>query len=73
MRCASCGFENPDGIEFLQPSSPVSTTSPLPTHAPTPSSYIPWHLAAQPLTSRSALEAERKQVTVDPDAMEERG
>jgi hypothetical protein len=73
MRSASCGFEDPDSMEFLQASSPVSTTSPLPAHAPTPSGYMPWHRAAKLLTSWSALEGERKQVTVDPDVMEERG
>ena len=56
MRYASCGFENPDGLEFLQPSSPVSTISPFPARAPTPSSYTPRHLAAKPLTSPGALE-----------------
>ena len=73
MRCASCGFENPDRMEFLQPSSPVSTTSPLPARAPTPSGYIPWHLAVKLLTSPRALEGRREQATVDPDVIEERG
>jgi hypothetical protein len=65
MRCASCGFENPDRMEFLQPCPPVSTTSPLTARALTPSRYTPRHLAAKPLTSPSALEGQRKQVTVD--------
>jgi hypothetical protein len=73
MRCASCGFENPDGMKFLQPSPPVSTASPFPARVQTPNSCTPRHLAAKLLTSRGALEAERKQVTVDPDVMEERG
>jgi hypothetical protein len=73
MRCASCGFKNPNGMEFLQASSPVSTTSPPPARAPTPSSYTPRHLVAKLPTSRGALEGQRQRVTVDPDVMEERG
>jgi hypothetical protein len=73
MRSASCGFENPDRMEFLQPCPAVSTAPPLPARAPTPSGYIPWHLAVKLLTSPSALEGQRKQVTVDPEVMEERG
>jgi len=38
-----------------------------------PSNYIRQHLATKTLTSRSALEGQRKQVTVDPGVMEERG
>jgi hypothetical protein len=73
MHCASYGFENPDGKEFLRPSPPVSTTSSLPATVLTASSYIRRHPARKILTSQSALEGQRKQVTVPPDAMEERG
>jgi hypothetical protein len=73
MRSASCGFANPDRMEFLQPCPPVSTTSPLPSRAPTPSRYTPRHLDAKLLTSPSALEGQCQQVTVDPDVTEERG
>jgi hypothetical protein len=73
MRSASCGFENPNGMEFLQPSPPVYTTSLLHAHAPTPSGNTPRHLAAQILTSSSALEDQRKQMTVDPGIVEDRG
>jgi hypothetical protein len=73
MRRASCGFENPYGMEFLQPLSPLSAASPLPARAPTPSGYTPWPLAVKLLTLLSALEGQRKQVTVAPDVMEERG
>jgi zinc-ribbon domain len=80
MRCASCGFENPDGMEFcgecatpLRPFSSVSTASPLPALTQAPSSYAPRHLTAKLLTSHSALEGQRKQVTVDPDVMEKTG
>ena len=43
-----------------------ATAAPAPTHAatPTPLSYTPRHLAEKILTSRAALEGERKQVTV---------
>jgi hypothetical protein len=66
MRSASCGFENPDGMEFLQPSSPVTTTSPLPARAPTPIGYLPW-------SRPTALEGQRNQVVADRGVMEERG
>jgi hypothetical protein len=72
MCFASCGFENPDGMEFVHPSSAVSTALPLPARAPTPSSYPPQHLAAKLLTSPSALAGQRQQLTVNPDVMEER-
>jgi hypothetical protein len=73
MRCASYDFEAPNGIEFLQSSSPVPTTSPLPARAPMPSGDTPQRLAAKLQTSSSTLEGQRKQVTADPDVMEERG
>jgi hypothetical protein len=72
MRCASCGFEDPDDIEFLQSSSPVSTTSPFPARALTLSSDTPRPLALKLLTSPSVLEGQRKPVTLAPDVMEER-
>ena len=73
MRSASCGFENPDRMVFLQLCPSVSTALPLPARAPTLNGYIPWHLAAKLLTPPSALEGQSKQVTVDPGVMEERG
>ena len=73
MRFASCGYENPDGMEVLPPFPPVSTASSLPVRAWTPSGYPPRHLAAQILTSSSAMEDQRKQMTVDPGIVEERG
>jgi hypothetical protein len=73
MRSASCGFENPDGMEFLQPSSPVTTTSPLPARAPTPIGYLPWSLAVKLRARPTALEGQRNQVVADRGVMEERG
>src|SRR5262245_14874986 len=62
-RCASCGAELPGRAKFcLDCGKPVSTGS-LPS-APDPRSYTPKHLAEKILTSRSALEGERKQVTI---------
>jgi class 3 adenylate cyclase/predicted ATPase len=64
VKCASCGFENAPTIKFCgdcgKPLSDESRQSPLPD----PRSYTPKHLAEKILTSRSALEGERKQVTV---------
>src|SRR5215470_4069444 len=44
--------------------TPGLTSAPAPDHAREPLSYTPKHLAEKILTSRSALEGERKQVTV---------
>jgi class 3 adenylate cyclase len=46
------------------PSTAEPPTRPAPDHAREPLSYTPKHLAEKILTSRSALEGERKQVTV---------
>jgi class 3 adenylate cyclase len=63
-KCPSCGFENAQGIKFCgecgKPLSEASKQGP----SPDPRSYTPKHLAEKILTSRSALEGERKQVTV---------
>jgi hypothetical protein len=62
-RCAACGAELPGGTKFcLECGKPIGTGSP--GQAPDPRSYTPKHLAEKILTSRSALEGERKQVTV---------
>jgi class 3 adenylate cyclase/tetratricopeptide (TPR) repeat protein len=96
MRCPSCGFDNPEGMNFcgrcgtkLIPSCPqcgfenppsfafcgkcgTSLTAQVPWPPPqslaprprVPQSYTPRHLAEKILTARSALEGERRQVTV---------
>src|SRR5215510_14470121 len=45
-------------------SSSVPASSPAPDHGRAPLTYTPQYLAEKILTSRSALEGERKQVTV---------
>jgi class 3 adenylate cyclase/tetratricopeptide (TPR) repeat protein len=63
--CPACSQVNPPGSRFCnacghnlaQPPTPVASVA-------SPSSYTPKHLADKILSSRSALEGERKQVTV---------
>ena len=65
MDCPQCQHANPAGARFCnacghtlpQPPAPVASFA-------SPTSYTPKHLAEKILTSRSALEGERKQVTV---------
>ncbi len=64
LKCPSCGFANAPGIKFCgecgKPLGAVAKSAP----PPDPRSYTPKHLAEKILISRSALEGERKQVTV---------
>ena len=65
LACPACGFANESGERFCggcgQPrSSPQSNA----VSSPSPQTYTPPYLAEQILTSRAALEGERKQVTV---------
>jgi class 3 adenylate cyclase len=62
LRCASCGFENVAGIKFCGECGRRLAASPSPQLHP--HAYTPKHLAEKILTSRAALEGERKQVTV---------
>jgi hypothetical protein len=60
LACPSCGTSNPKGRKFCD-----SCGQPLAEpQAPDLRSYTPKHLVEKILTSRSALEGERKQVTV---------
>jgi hypothetical protein len=66
LACPTCGFSNEPGEKFcggcgapLRPSPPVAQAK-----FGAPESYTPRHLAEKILTSKSALEGERKQVTV---------
>jgi class 3 adenylate cyclase len=61
MRCA-CGHENPPASRFCNGcGSPLAASGPQPAAS---RAYTPPHLAEKILTSRAAVEGERKQVTV---------
>ena len=63
MNCPTCGFENPAGFRFCgQCGATLTETSSGPERDPR--AYTPRHLADRILTQRSALEGERKHVTV---------
>jgi class 3 adenylate cyclase/tetratricopeptide (TPR) repeat protein len=67
LACPQCKVSNPPGSRFCgqcatQLSSPGTTTSS--PRFESPQAYTPKHLAEKILTSRSAIEGERKQVTV---------
>src|SRR5262245_11216258 len=63
MKCPRCRQANPPQAKFcLECATPVSAAGSAPR--PSPESYTPKHLAEKILTSKSALEGERKQVTV---------
>jgi class 3 adenylate cyclase/tetratricopeptide (TPR) repeat protein len=60
--CPTCGTSNPPSARFCrQCGSALSGTA---RAAASPAAYTPRHLAEKILTSRSALQGERKQVTV---------
>ena len=65
LTCSSCGFLNEGNEKFCggcgTPMTPSAATS---RPSPSPESYTPKHLAERILTSKAALEGERKQVTV---------
>jgi class 3 adenylate cyclase/tetratricopeptide (TPR) repeat protein len=63
LTCAQCGGDLAPGKRFCGSCGTPATSQPA---APTasPESYTPKHLAEKILTSKSALEGERKQVTV---------
>jgi class 3 adenylate cyclase/tetratricopeptide (TPR) repeat protein len=67
ITCSHCAFVNEPEDRFCggcgQALTPP-TPAPAGTPEPTPRTYTPKHLADQILNSRSALEGERKQVTV---------
>src|SRR3954449_9088709 len=66
LLCAACQAANPPNHKFCQECGNGLAGAPPPAAAPAPSpqSYTPKHLAERILTSRAALEGERKQVTV---------
>jgi class 3 adenylate cyclase/tetratricopeptide (TPR) repeat protein len=66
--CPSCGAKVEAGSKFCDSCGVATAAAPMPTAAASrfasPESYTPKHLAERILTSKSALEGERKQVTV---------
>jgi class 3 adenylate cyclase len=65
LRCPHCGEAATPGKRFCASCGGSLVTAPVtPRPAPSPQDYTPKHLAERILTSRSALEGERKQVTV---------
>jgi len=67
LACPGCGTANQIGAKFCKKcGQPVVGKPPAQTAAkfPSPDSYTPRHLAEKILTSKGALEGERKQVTV---------
>ena len=66
LACPSCGFANEPGEKFCGGCGIALTAAPQTPESKfsSPQAYTPQHLAEKILTSRSALEGERKQVTV---------
>src|SRR5215472_5914327 len=66
--CPSCGAKVEPGSRFCDgcgaPLASASRPATRPSHLASPESYTPKHLAERILTSKAALEGERKQVTV---------
>jgi class 3 adenylate cyclase/tetratricopeptide (TPR) repeat protein len=66
--CSSCGAKVEAGSKFCDscgtPLTAASTPTPAASRFSSPESYTPKHLAERILTSKAALEGERKQVTV---------
>src|SRR5262245_47179332 len=63
LKCQACGVLLPAGAKFCNECGRPLPTS-LPDRFSSPEAYTPKHLAERILTSKSALEGERKQVTV---------
>ena len=65
LKCAACGTELPAGAKFcLECGQPVGAQPAIASRFISPGAYTPKHLAEKILTSKNALEGERKQVTV---------
>ncbi|MBI2363552.1 MAG: AAA family ATPase, partial [Deltaproteobacteria bacterium] len=65
LSCTKCGTELPAGAKFcLECGQAVGVQPSVESRFNSPESYIPKHLAEKILTSKNALEGERKQVTV---------
>jgi predicted ATPase/class 3 adenylate cyclase len=64
VRCPNCGTELPAAAKFCLECGQPLEAEPTARARPGPASYTPKHLVEKILTSRSAMEGERKQVTV---------
>ena len=65
LTCVQCGTELPADAKFcLQCGQPISALPAARSELPSPEAHTPKHLAEKILASKSALEGERKQVTV---------
>jgi class 3 adenylate cyclase len=65
LACGACSAELPGGARFcLQCGQAVAGSTVATIRSPAPETYTPKHLAEKILTSKAALEGERKQVTV---------
>jgi class 3 adenylate cyclase/tetratricopeptide (TPR) repeat protein len=65
LACPSCGFSNEPSEKFCGGcGQPLVSSQQVSTKFSSPEIYTPKHLAEKILTSKSALEGERKQVTV---------
>jgi len=62
--CPACGAANPSENRFCGHCAAPLGQAPAATKFASPDSYTPRHLAEKILTSKAALEGERKQVTV---------
>jgi class 3 adenylate cyclase/tetratricopeptide (TPR) repeat protein len=64
LRCTNCGTHLPAGAKFcFECARPVSSVG-SPLRLASPETYTPKHLAERIITSKPALEGERKQITV---------
>src|SRR5215831_17023722 len=64
VACASCGATVPAGRKFCGSCGQPLAAQPAAAKFASPEAYTPRHLAEKILTSKAALEGERKQVTV---------
>ena len=65
IACSSCAFSNETGEKFCGGcGQPLASPQQVATKFSSPEVYTPKHLAEKILTSKSALEGERKQLTV---------
>src|SRR5215831_15789508 len=62
--CPSCGASNPPGQKFCGECGASLSQGAAAGKFASPGTYTPQHLAEKILTSKNALEGERKQVTV---------